>query len=457
MPVETGEIAGLNRTLRNRAVNGGVQNTTAMGQIDAPTAKTGLRKAIRQRAGLLKDYGAAISGSAGRLVFSLVYFVALANTLTIAEFGLFAAASASGVVLSRIVGFGFITTLYRIATVRSRLLGTFAAGFIALMAASLPVVALAAAATYAMLFAGQMSMVAFGLIVAAECVLWRPTEAVAIINNGLGRFGRASTLVIISTSFRAIAALALMFGPWKDLDHWAWLYLGANAAALALTLGLFLPAMRLRFRPALYWRRLADSLYVASAEILLYLQMELDKLLVLSFGGAHLAGIYAIVMRLVDLTAIPIRSFTMLLTQKLMRAPALLASVRRRFGVEVAVLAVSTAALGSLALILHFFPNLLGSNVAEAAPLLMLALMIPGLRNLAEYQAELLFARGQTFIRAVNQALIGAAKAVLLIVAIQHATSEAEFIYSLNLVFAVLYLVSAILTYTAMRRPAKAL
>lgn len=434
-----------------------MQNPAATGSIDAPETQKGLRDVLRRRAGLLKDYGAAISGSAGRLIFSLVYFVALANTLTIAEFGLFATASATGVVLSRIVGFGFITTLYRIATVRSRLLGAFAAGFIAMMLASTPVVALAAAAAYAFLFAGQMSALAFALIIAAECVFWRPTEAVAIMNNGLGRFGRASLLVIVSVSLRAIAALAFMFGPWNDLDHWAWHYLGANAASLALALALFVPAMRLRFRPALYWRRMADSLYVASAEILLYLQMELDKMLVLSFGGAHLAGIYAIVMRLVDLTAIPIRAFTMLLTQKMMRTPALLASVARRIGIEAMILAVSTLALGALALILAWRPTLLGANVAEVAPLLMLALLIPGLRNLAEYQAELLFARGQTLIRAVNQALLGAGKAVMLIMAIRHSASEEAFILSLNYVFAALYLISAVLTYTAMRRPSKAL
>lgn len=434
-----------------------MQYQTATYSINARNSLTGLRDAIRQRADLIKDYGAAISGSAGRLVFSMVYFVALANTLTIAEFGLFAAASATGVVLSRIVGFGFITTLYRIATVRSRLLGAFAAGFLAMMLASLPVVALAGIGAYALLFAGQMSGPAFALVIMAECLFWRPTEAVAIMNNGLGRFGRASMLVILSVSLRAVAAVVLVFGPWKGLDDWAGLYLMANAASLAIALGCFLPAMRLRFRPELYWRRIADSAYVASAEILLYLQMELDKMLVLSFGGAHLAGVYAIVMRLVDLTAIPIRSFTMLLTQKMMRTPALMASVKRRFGVEAMIMGVSTLGLGALALILHWFPGILGPNVAEVAPLIMLVLLIPGLRNLVEYQAELLFARGQTFIRAVNQALIGAAKVGLLYLAIRTTGSESAFIISLNYVFAALYLLSAVLTYTAMRRPAKAL
>ena len=44
------------------------------------------------RRDLLRGYFSAVSGSAGRLVFSLVYFVALANSLTIADFGLFATA-----------------------------------------------------------------------------------------------------------------------------------------------------------------------------------------------------------------------------------------------------------------------------------------------------------------------------------------------------------------------------
>ena len=88
---------------------------------------------------MLKDYLSAISGSGGRLVFSLIYFIALANALSIADFGLFATASAAGVMLSRILAFGFVSSLYRIATVRPRLIGVFTAGFLLLAVLSLPV------------------------------------------------------------------------------------------------------------------------------------------------------------------------------------------------------------------------------------------------------------------------------------------------------------------------------
>ncbi|TIL78136.1 MAG: lipopolysaccharide biosynthesis protein, partial [Mesorhizobium sp.] len=44
---------------------------------------------VAARRKLVFDYFSAISGAGGRLVFSLAYFIALANTLSIAEFGMF--------------------------------------------------------------------------------------------------------------------------------------------------------------------------------------------------------------------------------------------------------------------------------------------------------------------------------------------------------------------------------
>lgn len=404
---------------------------------------------------LLRDYSAAISGSAGRLIFSLAYFVLLANTLSISEFGVFATASAAGVMLSRALAFGFISALYRTATVRPRLIGTFAGGFLALALLSTPVLLAGALAVFALFFAGDMPLFPFLLVIAAEALLWRPTEVVIIVNNGMGRFGRASILTILGTVLRAAAALVLALSPQHDLAAWCWLYLAANLASLVIGAALFFPRQKLRFRPRLYWPRLPDSLYVAGAEMLFYLQMEFDKLIVLSFGGAHLAGIYAIIMRLVDLTAIPIRTFTMMLVQKMMRLPDMLSRLKIRLGLEAGVFAVSTLALACLAMLLHFFPNALGGNVSEAAPLIGLALLVPGLRNLVEYHAELLFARGQTLRRAVNLALLAGAKALLLIWLLASTAETSSLVTWLNGAFLALYMLSAGLTYSALGKPAK--
>jgi O-antigen/teichoic acid export membrane protein len=421
----------------------------------AVSARHRLAAFLSERSGLFRDYLTAVSGSAGRLVFSLVYFVALANALSLADFGLFATASAAGVMLSRLLGFGFISALYRTATVRPNLIGTFTAGFIMMAILSLPLLIGASAVVYAVFFAGLTTPTIFGTVVAAEALLFRPVEAVMIVNNGSGRFGRAAVLAILSILLRAAAAAIFYFAADHSLETWTSFYFAANLACLLLAFAFFHPRQRLRLAPRLYWRRLADSVYTAGAEVLFYLQMEFDKLLVLSLGGPTLAGIYAILMRLVDLTAIPIRTFSMMLVQRIMRTPEMLARLKLKATIEAGIFIASTLAMLAMALMLHFYPTLLGRNVAEAAPLLMLALFVPALRNLVEYQAELLYARGQTLIRSLNLGLLAAMKAVILAAILASAAAPADLVMALNWGFALLYLCSAALTYSALRRPAK--
>ena len=86
-----------------------------------------------------------------------------------------------------------------------------------------------------------------------------------------------------------------------------------------------------------------------------------------------------------------------------------------------------------------------------------LAICVPGLRNLVEYQAELLFARGQTALRALNLGLLAGVKGVLLTYVLTTIADTPKLVVSLNVVFLLLYLASALLTYSALRRPAKAI
>ncbi|MCO5060310.1 MAG: lipopolysaccharide biosynthesis protein, partial [Rhizobiaceae bacterium] len=155
------------------------------------------------------------------------------------------------------------------------------------------------------------------------------------------------------------------------------------------------------------------------------------------------------------LTAIPVRTFTMLLVQRMMRMPHMLKSTWHRVGVESGIFFVSTLAILALGTLLHFVPTILGRNVAEAAPLVIFALFVPGLRNLTEYQAELLFARGQTLVRVINLSLLAGLKAVVLTGILGAASTTETMVVLLNGMFAVLYLASMLLTYAAMRMPAK--
>lgn len=392
-------------------------------------------------------YLTILSGSAGRLAISLVYFLIVANTLSLGEFGLFATASATGLILSRLLAFGFVSPLYRVATVKPRLLGAYLAGFAGLSLISLPLIALAAALVHRLLFDGRLAILPFTLILAAEILGWRIVEVVAIVNNGLRRFRQAALLVIVGSSLRTVAAVLFSVLGHASLASWSLAYLAATAATAAIALVFFMPAARWRFRQSLYPRRMADAIYASAADIVFYVQAELDKLLVLALAGERTAGLYAIAMRVIDLTAMPVRSFNQMLVQKIMKERGLGGGPARLALVEFGIAAISVGGLAAVIVALKPFPGLLGRNVSEAAYLFAPMLLVPAFRNLVEYHAELLYARERTGSRIVLLCAITALKAALVSwVMLRFAADDAWALW-LNGVFGLVYLLSAAFTY----------
>lgn len=395
----------------------------------------------------ISAYLTILSGSAGRLVISLVYFLIVANTLTLAEFGIFATASAVGVILSRLLAFGFISPVYRVATVKPRLLGSYLAGFAVLALASLPLIALVGAAVFALLFEGRVAILPFALIILAEVVGWRLVEVVAIVNNGLRRFRKAALLVIIGSGLRTLAALAFYVQGQTTLTSWALAYLAATLLSAGIALALFLPPMRWRFTPSLYPRRMVDAVTAGTADILFYVQAELDKLLMLALAGERVAGLYAIAMRVIDLTAMPVRSFNQMLVQKIMQERGLVSGIWRRAGVEGAIALVSIGGLLAIAALLALFPGALGGNVAKAFYLFLPMLLVPAFRNLVEYHAELLYARERTGTRIALLCAVGALKALLMTAVMTRFGEGDDWAGWMNGIFGGVYLLSAAFTY----------
>lgn len=395
----------------------------------------------------ISAYLTILSGSAGRLVISLVYFLIVANTLSLSEFGLFATASSAGLILSRLLAFGFVSPVYRIATVKPRLLGAYLAGFFGLAALSVPLIVLVAALVYRLLFEDRLALLPFALIIVSEVLGWRLVELVAIVNNGLRRFRQAAILVILGSSLRTLAAIGFYLIGHATLASWSYAYLATTMLSALLALTLFLPRLRLRFVRALYPRRMADAVFASAAEVVFYVQAELDKLLMLALAGERIAGLYAIAMRVIDLTAMPVRSFNQMLVQKIMQDRGLGGGAGRRALVEAAIAAISIGGLVAVILLLKPFPGALGRNVSEAAYLFLPMLLVPAFRNLVEYHAELLYARERTGSRIALLCGVTALKAALLTWVMTRFGSGDDWAPWLNLVFGAVYLLSASMTY----------
>ncbi|MDX3809371.1 MAG: lipopolysaccharide biosynthesis protein, partial [Bosea sp. (in: a-proteobacteria)] len=266
------------------------------------------------------------------------------------------------------------------------------------------------------------------------------------VNNGLRRFRQAALLVIVGSSLRTAAALLFIgFGD-RSLETWAIAYLAATFASLVIALAVFLPPARWRFVRALYPRRMADAVFAGAADIVFYIQSELDKLLVLGLAGERTAGLYAIALRVIDLTAMPVRSFNQMLVQKIMQDRGL-GGGKRLAAYEAGIALISIAGLVAVIAALKPFPGLLGRNVSEAAYLFAPMLLVPAFRNLVEYHAELLYARERTGSRIVLLCLLTALKAGLISLVMTRFAAHEGWAAWMNLVFGLVYLVSAGFTY----------
>jgi hypothetical protein len=168
----------------------------------------------------------------------------------------------------------------------------------------------------------------------------------------------------------------------------------------------------------------------------------------LSLADQRTVGIYAISSRIIDFTAVPIRTFYVLYSRKLILERRALNQIRRSLGVETAIALTSTIAFAGLLTTLWIWPNLLGHNVASVVPLLGVLLAVPAFKNLLEYHSELFFAYQQMTVRAVLATSQVALKAAALALLLLCFGNIAEWGIWLNAIYIGLYALSAVIVYS---------
>ena len=276
-----------------------------------------------------------------------------------------------------------------------------------------------------------------------------------LVNNGLGRYGSAATVLAGATAFRTLAALAFLASGGGDAARWSLFYLAGNAVA-ALVFGfLHHPRVKLRFSGKLFALRWQGGVFYTLSYFAFYAQNELDKIVILWLAGARMAGVYAIAMRLLDLTAAPFRPIYVIYTRKLVQAGKQVAGFAKEIvRIEALIAASSLLLFAGLAAVLLLWPNLLGRNVATASGFLLALAATPALRNILEFHSELFFALDRQAVRsafAIGMVLLKSASMALLIVVFVNENDWARWINMiyLGLVLISLFSVRALLTPAA--------
>jgi O-antigen/teichoic acid export membrane protein len=401
----------------------------------------------------LGQYLTIVSGSVARVTIQGVYFVLLANTLSLTDFGLFAGISAAGLIIGAFAGLGFASAAFRTAATKSRLVGRYLASLYVTFLVSMPLCIGAAYLLYEFAFSGRLALSTYLALAVSDIVLWRLLEVVSQVNNGLGKFFQASLGPVIGSASRLVAAVIFKL-TFTSLDEWALMYLVANGVGTAFYIWAFSPSRRICFRGAtlLIIGTLRDSLLFAFSFFVFYTQSELDKLIATLLVDGRTAGIYAISMRILDLTGIPVRCFVLLLVREIMRSGRQISKWGTGLVIEAGLAAVSLVGFAVIALVLTAYPTLLGRQVAEAASLFMFMPLVPPFKYLQEYHAELFFAWRRMDVRAFTAVLLTVMKAALTVVIFLIARDLRHMGVLFNLSFAVTYVVSATILFLTFYR-----
>jgi O-antigen/teichoic acid export membrane protein len=393
------------------------------------------------------NYLQVFAGTGVRLGLQAIYFFILANTLSLHDMGVFASASSTGIMIGCFSGFGFASLAFRASAGKRRALGGYLAVFYASWLIALPLCLAASLPIFYLLFTTSLSLTAFLLIVAVETGLWRIVETIHQVNNGLGRYASASLVISMGSALRTAGAVIFAASGQHDVETWAVIYFAFNLAAMALAIVIYQPRTRLRWRSQIFFGRLRDGLLFSVAYCASIAQNEIDKLVLLSLADQRTVGIYAISTRIIDFTSVPIRSFYVLYSRKLIIESREHNPIGRSLGVELLIALVSTASLAALLAALSIRPDMLGHNVAAAAQLFGVLLAVPAFKNLLEYHSELFFVYQHMTIRAVLSTALVGLKAAALAFLLVHFDNIADWGIWLNAVYLGLYAFSAASVY----------
>lgn len=395
----------------------------------------------------LGNYTKVFAGDLGRLLLQVAYFLLLANTLSLHEMGVFAAVLACGVILGSVAGLGYIQLAFRTAAGRRRLAGHYLAGAYTALALSLPFGIAISLPIYFLIFADRLPLHSFVEILLAELLLWRLIETIVLINEGLGRFIEASAAQVLGMACRFLAIVLFSVNGGGTVEDWAHYYVTANVLGAVLAVGLFRPPLALKLNIRLLLARFVDAALLGFSNLMFYVQNEIDKLLVLVLVDAKSAGVFAISMRVIDLIVLPLRTFLVLYSRKLIRDRRSVSLVRDNLLLEALMLVVACFGFAIFLGILSYFPQLLGSNVALAKSLYGAMFFVPAFKALAEFHSVLYFSYDHMLARTVMSTVLSVMKTILLVLTIVLVGASSEWGFWLNFVFGAVYLVSLMIVY----------
>ncbi len=180
------------------------------------------------------------------------------------------------------------------------------------------------------------------------------------VNNGLGRYALGFLVISLGTALRTAGAVAFIASGRHDIETWSGVYVTSISPRWCWRSQSTSRASSCAGVHHCSSARIRDALMFAIAYCAFISQNEIDKVVMLSLADQRTVGIYAIASRIIDFTSVPIRTFYVLYSRKLILEVRARNQIGRSLSVEIMIALISTIAFMGLLAILSIWPTFAG-------------------------------------------------------------------------------------------------
>jgi O-antigen/teichoic acid export membrane protein len=259
---------------------------------------------------LARNTGWMFLGQGFRLAIQAGYFIIIARSLGVQEYGAFAAVVAMVAILSPFVGFGSGNLIVQnVSRDRALLDECFGNGVVMILATGLLGVGTVIAICRWMLPA-SIPLVVILMVALADLIFYRQILLVAGAFQALERLDKTAQLNVMISSSRFIgiaATVGMVRHPTAEL--WSFVYAGTTGVALAFALLLARTVVRsVKFAPKRIKLELLEGLYYSGGLSAQTIYNDVDKTMLARLSTLGANGIYSAAYRLIDVAFIPVSS-----------------------------------------------------------------------------------------------------------------------------------------------------
>jgi O-antigen/teichoic acid export membrane protein len=349
-------------------------------------------------------------GKGLRVVLQAIYFVVIARTLGVENYGAFVGMTALVAIVSPFVGVGIDTLLLKnVAKNRNLVQEYWGNALWMILVTGISLMGLLAIIS-PFLLPKSISLLLISIVAVSDLIFGSISNIAGRAFQAVDRLNISAQINVSAMFLKVLAAIALMlFFPEPNPLEWVCLYLASSIMAAlfaAMLVRYYLGAPKLALRRIMPELMEGISFSISTSAYTIY--NDIDKTMLAKLSTLEATGIYAAAYRLIDVAFIPVMSISGAAYADFFRKGKDGISATLTFAKPLIAITATYSVVAGIGLIVlaPVVPQLLGSEYNNVVDALRLLAPIPLFRSLQNFGGDILSGAGFQGVRSIIEVII---------------------------------------------------